>query len=83
MGARRSPALGIIVAAGALAATTAVLYPLEQVASPVSLGVLYLLAVLLVSSLWGLWLGLITSVGAATFGTKCRRRMRHDGMPSA
>ena len=65
MGARRSPALGVIVAAGALAVTTAVLYPLEQVASPVSLGVLYLLAVLLVSSLWGLWLGLITSVGAA------------------
>jgi two-component system sensor histidine kinase KdpD len=65
MGARRSPALGLIVAAGALAVTTAVLYPLEQVASPVSLGVLYLLAVLLVSSLWGLWLGLITSVGAA------------------
>ena len=62
---RRSPTLGVVVAAASLAVTTAVLYPLEQVASPVSLGVLYLLAVLLVSSLWGLWLGLLTSVGAA------------------
>jgi two-component system sensor histidine kinase KdpD len=48
-----------------LAVTTALLYPLEQVAAPVSLGVLYLLAVLLVSSVWGLWLGLATSVAAA------------------
>jgi two-component system sensor histidine kinase KdpD len=62
---RRSTALGLLVAAGSLAVTTALLFPLEQVASPVSLGVLYLLAVLLVSSLWGLWLGLATSVAAA------------------
>jgi two-component system sensor histidine kinase KdpD len=61
----RSTALGVVVAAGSLAATTLLLYPLEQVASAVSLGVLYLLPVLLVSTLWGLWLGLATSVAAA------------------
>lgn len=57
----RSTALGVLVAAGSLAVTTAILFPLEDVASPVSLGVLYLLPVLLVSTLWGLWLGLVTS----------------------
>jgi two-component system, OmpR family, sensor histidine kinase KdpD len=61
----RSPALGVLVAAGSLAVTTALLYPLEDVADAVSLGVLYLLPVLLVSTVWGLWLGLATSVGAA------------------
>jgi two-component system, OmpR family, sensor histidine kinase KdpD len=63
--AGRSPLLGVLVAVGSLALTTAVLYPLGEVAEPVSLGVLYLLAVLLVSTYWGLWLGLATSVGAA------------------
>jgi Domain of unknown function (DUF4118) len=61
----RSAALGVIVAAGSLAVTTALLYPLENVADAVSLGVLYLLPVLLVSTVWGLWLGLATSVAAA------------------
>ena len=63
--AGRSPLLGVLVAAGSLALTTALLYPLSEVAEPVSLGVLYLLAVLLVSTYWGLWLGLATSVAAA------------------
>jgi two-component system sensor histidine kinase KdpD len=61
----RSTALGVLVAAVSLAVTTALLYPLEDVASAVSLSVLYLLPVLLVSTLWGLWLGLATSVAAA------------------
>jgi two-component system, OmpR family, sensor histidine kinase KdpD len=61
----RSTALGVVVAAGSLALTTLLLYPLEEIAAPVSLGVLYLLAVLLVSTVWGLRLGLATSVGAA------------------
>ena len=61
----RSTTLGALVAAGSLALTTLLLYPLSEIAPPVSLGVLYLLAVLLVSSLWGLWLGLATSVAAA------------------
>jgi two-component system sensor histidine kinase KdpD len=42
-----------------------VLYPLKDIAPAVSLGVVYLLAVLLVSTVWGLWLGLATSVAAA------------------
>jgi two-component system sensor histidine kinase KdpD len=63
--AGRSPALGVLVAAGSLVLTTLLLYPLSDVAEPVSLGVLYLLAVLLVSTFWGLRLGLATSVAAA------------------
>ena len=63
--ARRPPTLlGILVAAGALAVTTALLYPLSEIAPPLSLGVLYLLAVLLVSTVWGLRLGLATGVVA-------------------
>ena len=63
--AARSPVLGIVVAAGSVALTTLLLYPLSEIAPAVSLGVLYLIAVLLVSSLFGLWLGLATSVAAA------------------
>jgi two-component system sensor histidine kinase KdpD len=62
---RRSTTAGVLVAAASVALTTIVLYPLEDIAPSVSLGVLYLLAVLLVSTLWGLWLGLATSVAAA------------------
>jgi len=62
--AGRSPALGVLVAAGSLALTTLLLYPLSEVAEPVSLGVLYLLTVLLVSTFWGLRLGLATSIAA-------------------
>jgi two-component system sensor histidine kinase KdpD len=58
--------LGLIVSAAALALTTVLLYPLGEIAPPVSLGVLYLLAVLLISTLWGLRLGLLTGVAAAT-----------------
>jgi two-component system, OmpR family, sensor histidine kinase KdpD len=57
-------ALGLLVAAGSLALTTLLLYPLSEIAEPVSLGVLYLLAVLLVSTFWGLRLGLATSIVA-------------------
>ena len=54
----------MLVAIGALALTTLLLYPLSEIAEPVSLGVLYLLAVLLVSTFWGLRLGLATAVAA-------------------
>jgi two-component system, OmpR family, sensor histidine kinase KdpD len=63
--AGRSPVTGVLVAVGSLGLTTLVLFPLSNVAEPVSLGVLYLLAVLLVSTFWGLRLGLATSVAAA------------------
>jgi signal transduction histidine kinase len=54
--------LGIVVAAGLIAAETLVVYPLRQVAPRVSLGVVYLLGVLVVSSVWGLALGVVTAV---------------------
>jgi two-component system, OmpR family, sensor histidine kinase KdpD len=60
-----SPIVGIVVAALAVAATTALVYPLAQVAPVVALGVVYLLAVLLVSSLWGGWLGVATALASA------------------
>lgn len=62
---RRSPLVGAVVAAAAVAATTAVLFPLREVAAAISLGVVYLLAVLLVASLWGRWLGVATAVASA------------------
>jgi two-component system sensor histidine kinase KdpD len=60
-----SPVVGAVVAAIAVAVTTAVVYPLAQVAPVVALGVVYLLAVLLVSSLWGGWLGVATALASA------------------
>ena len=57
--------LGFVVAVGSVAATTLVIYPLGSVAPKVALGVVYLLAVLLVSTYWGLWLGLFTAVLSA------------------
>ena len=61
----RSPAVGAAVAALAVAATTALIYPLAEVAPVVSLGVVYLVAVLLVSSVWGGWLGAATALASA------------------
>ena len=48
-----------------IAAVTLVLFPLRDVAPVVSLGVLYLLAVVLVASVWGLRLGLATALASA------------------
>jgi two-component system, OmpR family, sensor histidine kinase KdpD len=64
---RQAPSqlLGLGVALLAVAATTLVIYPLREVAPAVSTGVLYLLAVLLVSTFWGLRLGLLTAVLSA------------------
>jgi two-component system, OmpR family, sensor histidine kinase KdpD len=46
-------------------AVTGIVYALRDVMPEASTGVLYMLAVLLVSSYWGLWLGLATSVASA------------------
>jgi two-component system sensor histidine kinase KdpD len=65
-GTRKPPlVLGIAVAAAGVAVTTLLLFALDDVAPVISLGVVYLLAVLLVASLWGLWLGLGTAVASA------------------
>jgi two-component system sensor histidine kinase KdpD len=61
-------AAGLLVAAVAVAAITALIYPLRETAPAESSGVAYLLAVLLVATLWGLRLGLVTSLlSAAAF----------------
>jgi two-component system, OmpR family, sensor histidine kinase KdpD len=53
---------------GAVAVITGVNYGLRELVPVVSTGVVYLLAVLLVSTGWGLWLGLLTAVlSAAAF----------------
>jgi two-component system, OmpR family, sensor histidine kinase KdpD len=63
-----SPVVGLAVAVASVAAITAVNYGLRELAPPVSTGVVYLLAVLLVSSYWGLGLGLVTGfLSAAAF----------------
>ncbi len=60
--------LGIVVAVGLVAAVTGIVYPLREVAPAVSTGVLYLLPVLVVSTFWGLALGLATGIlSAAAF----------------
>jgi two-component system sensor histidine kinase KdpD len=53
------------VAVLAIAAATALVYPLKQSAPPVALGVVYLPGVLLVASLWGLWIGVVSGVASA------------------
>ncbi|HKC82958.1 MAG TPA: DUF4118 domain-containing protein, partial [bacterium] len=65
---RPSTATGVAVAVAAVVAATALVYPLKTIAPEVSLGVVYLPAVLLVSAYWGLGLGLLTSLlSAAAF----------------
>ena len=61
----RSRAAGVLVAVVAVAATTSLVYPLREVAPAVSPGMVYLLAVLLVSMYWGLAFGLLTGLASA------------------
>src|SRR5690349_23841676 len=63
LGPRRPPwMLGALVAVAGVAAATAIVYPLKHVAPVVSLGVVYLLPVVVVALFWGLFLGLATSL---------------------
>ena len=57
--------VGVIVVLAAVALCTLIVYPLKRVAPVVSLGVVYLLAVLVVSIIWGAWLGVATAVASA------------------
>jgi two-component system, OmpR family, sensor histidine kinase KdpD len=61
---KRSSLIGALVALLSVAAITGLVYGLRQIMPVASTGVLYVLAVLLVSSHWGLWLGLATSVAS-------------------
>src|SRR3989441_4660657 len=65
---RPSRALGVLAAVASVAVATALIYPLKRVSPVLSLGVLYVLAVVVVSTFWGLGLGIATSVlSAAAF----------------
>ena len=65
IGARPRTATGVLAAIAAVALTTALIYPLREVVPAVSTGVTYLVAVLVISSVWGLRLGLFTAVLSA------------------
>jgi two-component system sensor histidine kinase KdpD len=66
---RRPPlAVGVLVAIALVGICTGLVYPLKQVTSVASLGVVYLVGVVIVSAFWGIWLGLATSIlSAAAF----------------
>ena len=51
---RPSARLGVVVAVCVVAAITALIYPLREVMPAVSTGVIFLVAVLVVSTFWGL-----------------------------
>jgi two-component system sensor histidine kinase KdpD len=65
LGARPRPALGLAVGAAAVAVATIAIYPLKSLTPVVSLGVVYLPAVLLISAYWGFALGVLTSLMSA------------------
>jgi two-component system, OmpR family, sensor histidine kinase KdpD len=56
---------GLMVALLAVAAITALIFPLREISPAESNGVAYLLAVLLVATIWGFRLGVLTSVACA------------------
>jgi two-component system sensor histidine kinase KdpD len=66
--AQRRPAAGVafLLVLGAVAAATVLVYPLKHAAPVVSLGVVYLLAVLLVSTYVGFGAGLLAALLSAT-----------------
>jgi two-component system sensor histidine kinase KdpD len=57
--------VGALVAVVSVALCTLAIYPLKQAAPAVSLGVLYMLAVVIVSVTRGVWLGVLTSLLSA------------------
>ena len=60
-----STAVGLAAAVLSVALSTALIYPLRQITPAVSTGVVYMLAVLVISIYWGFWLGLFTAVASA------------------
>jgi two-component system sensor histidine kinase KdpD len=60
--------VGVVAAVVLVGVCTGIVYPLKQVTVVSSLGVVYLLGVVVVSALWGAWLGVATSIlSAAAF----------------
>lgn len=64
-GTRPSAPGGVLATVAAVAVATAAIYPLSHLAPVVSLGVVYLPAVLLVATYWGLGLGVLTALLSA------------------
>jgi two-component system, OmpR family, sensor histidine kinase KdpD len=62
---RRGVAVGLVAALVGVAACTAAIFGLREIAPVLSLGVVYLVAVLVVAANWGLGLGLLTAVLSA------------------
>ena len=62
---RPSLKLGVAAAALAVTAETLAIFPLAHAAPVTSLGVIYLLGVVVVSTYWGLQLGFLTAVASA------------------
>ena len=59
------PPRGLAASILCVAVSTALIYPLREITPAVSTGVVYMLAVLVISIYWGLWLGLFTAVASA------------------
>ena len=57
--------IGTAACLAAVAAATLLVYPLKEIAPAVSLGVVYIPGVLLISTVWGLRLGLLTALLSA------------------
>ena len=67
-GGRPPLLVGAVMTVILAALCTALVYPLKQVTTVSSLGVVYLLGVIVVSTFWGLWMGVAMSVlSAAAF----------------
>ena len=62
---QRSAATGALAAVASVALVTAVIFGLRELVPVVSTGVVYMLAVLFVSSIYGLWFGLLTALLSA------------------
>ncbi|MFG2045179.1 DUF4118 domain-containing protein [Dactylosporangium sp. NPDC048998] len=56
--------LGIAVAALLVAVETLMIYPLRRVMEPFSPGMIYIIGVLVVSAVWGRWLGMATALAS-------------------
>ena len=60
--------VGLLASLAVVAAATLLIYPLKEIAPAVSLGIVYIPGVLLISTVWGLRLGLLTGLlSAAAF----------------
>jgi two-component system sensor histidine kinase KdpD len=60
-----STSLGILAAVVVVAIGTGIAAALEAIAEPVSLGIVFIPGVLLIATVWGLWLGIGTAVLSA------------------